>query len=835
MDSETRWMILAAGGTTTPGPNLSVTSNLPASGGYAKTTTPDTATFSGIADAGGGGSVKVNGVPATYSAPAGSWTLANTANAIGLHPGINRVQVRSYDDHSVELARKTLDVWYDDGSTQTVTGTLAAGNNTWTAANGPYLVTSTLTVPTGSTLTIEPGTSVYLGSGARIVVNGKLDAQGSDFAHIRFTREPGTTNNWADLEFQNTQQDNHLAYADIEYAQSTANSVDQGVRINASKVYLDHADFAQINRQYLDITNSSIDIKKSVFPTAANVELIHGASMLASGNSTFSVFTANIFGSTTGYNDIIDFTGGQRPGPIVQFYDNWFIGGSDDGIDLDSTDAYIEGNVFEHFHQDASRESKSHAVSTGNDTGATTEITVVRNFFYDVDHAAVIKDGASGTFINNTIENVHKLNNGTDATTAVYNLYEVRSGQYQATALYTDGNIYHNVSQMFELPQPFAAGHPQIIPVTINRSILPAGANYPTAGANITFGPGNSTADPMLVNTTGVLDPTADLLLQPKSPAIGAGPNGVDMGAGIPTGVSLAGEPPAFTNNRDATITVGFGAGSGTNAAGYLTYKYRINNGPYSAETPIGTPITLTGLADGTYTVYALGKNDAGIWQAEFDVTASKAFTVDTQPPQLQSSVFHHELPAQTLVLKFNEPFLQQGVQAALQIVNQDTHTPVDLGGVQVTQNFQTNELELAFPNLPDGRLPDGNYRATLAPTALTDRAGNEPAAPITVDFFVRAGDANHDRAINFDDLVILAQNYDTTNKTFSEGDFNYDGNVDFNDLVILAQKYDTTLQPPPAAAPVITSPVRAIDSKKSPAPAPRKTTRPTFSSRRLH
>jgi hypothetical protein len=35
--------------------------------------------------------------------------------------------------------------------------------------------------------------------------------------------------------------------------------------------------------------------------------------------------------------------------------------------------------------------------------------------------------------------------------------------------------------------------------------------------------------------------------------------------------------------------------------------------------------------------------------------------------------------------------------------------------------------------------------------------------------------------------------------RTFSTADFNYDGNVNFNDLVLLAQRYNTSLPPIPA------------------------------------
>jgi hypothetical protein len=55
------------------------------------------------------------------------------------------------------------------------------------------------------------------------------------------------------------------------------------------------------------------------------------------------------------------------------------------------------------------------------------------------------------------------------------------------------------------------------------------------------------------------------------------------------------------------------------------------------------------------------------------------------------------------------------------------------------------------------------------------------------------AGDATFDDRVDFNDLVKLAQNYNTSGGlTWREGDFTFDGAVDFNDLVKLAQNYNT-------------------------------------------
>jgi hypothetical protein len=68
----------------------------------------------------------------------------------------------------------------------------------------------------------------------------------------------------------------------------------------------------------------------------------------------------------------------------------------------------------------------------------------------------------------------------------------------------------------------------------------------------------------------------------------------------------------------------------------------------------------------------------------------------------------------------------------------------------------------------------------------------------LSFDFAVMAGDADGNHTVDFNDLVPLAQHYNTVGgMTFGQGDFNDDGTVDFNDLVILAQRYNTTLAVP--------------------------------------
>jgi hypothetical protein len=99
--------------------------------------------------------------------------------------------------------------------------------------------------------------------------------------------------------------------------------------------------------------------------------------------------------------------------------------------------------------------------------------------------------------------------------------------------------------------------------------------------------------------------------------------------------------------------------------------------------------------------------------------------------------------------------------------------------------------------------LPDGNYRATIPHAAFMDSSNNPLTADFQFTFKVLAGDANRDTHVNFQDLLVLAGNYNQSSKTFSQGNFDYNagGNVNFADLLILAQRYGTTLTTASAAS----------------------------------
>jgi GH35 family endo-1,4-beta-xylanase len=82
---------------------------------------------------------------------------------------------------------------------------------------------------------------------------------------------------------------------------------------------------------------------------------------------------------------------------------------------------------------------------------------------------------------------------------------------------------------------------------------------------------------------------------------------------------------------------------------------------------------------------------------------------------------------------------------------------------------------------------------AGSAELGVTVFDGYTLAAPATLVRVTLKGDHDLDGAVDFDDLLTLAQNYGdlSTGKRWIDGDSNYDGTVNFDDLLALAQNYN--------------------------------------------
>lgn len=684
---------------------LTVTHGLSVVSGYPRSTMA-TIALAGRANAVNTRRVLVNGHAATWTAWQAAWTNDN----VNLHPGLNRVLVQALGEQDREVERVTLEVWYDNGAVQAVTGAIAA-DAVWTAAGGPYLISGNLTVNDGVTLTIEAGTTLYLGPGVNLTVadGGRLIAEGTETAPIRFGTAPGTTASWGGLIIRGASgsPESRIAHAHFEGNGTTC------IQVAGGTLDLDHATFGTTGHPYLALDESSFVISHCHFPpTTAAFEPLHGTGGIKAGGH--GIVRDSYFGSSLGYSDILDFTGGNRPGqPIIQFYNNVFVGSTDDILDLDGTDAWIEGNIFLHVHRNGAPDSSA-AVSGGSSSGQTSEVTLLGNLFFDCDNAVTAKQGNFYTLLHNTIVHTTKAG-GVDFASGVVNLRDTTPDlTTYGRGVYAEGNIIVDAENLVRNYDP------QATTVTFVNNLLPS----PWLGP----GSGNSTLDPLLTYVPALAEATfrtwdeAQVMrewfrLRPGSPARGAGPHGRDLGGVIPRGVSLSGEPSGTTRATAATLTVGLnraGAGIPTagfpNGSGFTHYQWRLDGGPWSAETPIAAPLLLAGLSNGPHFVEAVGRNDAGFYQNDpilgtnTVVTVSRTWTVDP----------HHVDPPAPPTLRINEvladnPSLATPLGTTPDLIELYNYgpEPVDLSGLGLTDD---PDQPHQFTFGPDLVLPAGGF-----------------------------------------------------------------------------------------------------------------------------
>ncbi|MCC7373264.1 MAG: lamin tail domain-containing protein [Verrucomicrobiales bacterium] len=568
---------------------LTLVHGLPIVAGYPRTADA-TVALGGSANAITTRSVRLNGSAAAWIAWQGRWTNA----AVALRPGLNRIILQALDATGNVTDELAQDLWYETEAAPTspITESELATDTTWTAAQSPYWIAQTFTVPVGRTLTIEPGASIYFASNAVLSIYGRILADGTAEAPIRFSARPGEPH-WGGIGIVNSTNENRLRHAVLD------NPGPNALRIDNSRALLEHLEFIT-TATCLFFNNASLRIRQCHFPHMDGAEAIIGYGILPGGEL---VLDGNRFDGTTGYSDLVDFTGGKRPGPILQAYNNVFADGSDDGLDLDGTDAHIEGNVFLRFHRDDPRES----LSAGVATDLSADIVAVRNWFIDCDNGVLLKNGAQLT-------SQHNLYLGQLEAAIVVG--STNPAVLPAGAMSSSGDIFWKNAHTLD-PRDTA------VALESKLSIAQSLIDDPLAA-----GHGNRSGDPLFVNETN------DFRLRPGSPALGSGPNGLDIGPIVPAGVSIAGEPPPITPRPDATLTFG--------GPGITHYLYRLDQDAFSTNAiPISTPLVLTNLAPGTHQVAAIGRNSAGVWQSPDQAAISRSWTVD---PALRRLVINEVL-----------------------------------------------------------------------------------------------------------------------------------------------------------------------------------------------
>lgn len=217
-------------------------------------------------------------------------------------------------------------------------------------------------------------------------------------------------------------------------------------------------------------------------------------------------------------------------------------------------------------------------------------------------------------------------------------------------------------------------------------------------------------------------------------------------------------------------------------------------------------------LGDGTYLYSAVAFDLAG--NSAFPV-ASLSVTIDTTAPEVEGiPQFNYTASPNQLTIRFSENVSASLSAGSIGFVGAAESTIPAAG---YSFDPVTNTATFVVP----ASLANGQYRAIVPAGTVLDGSGLALSADISVDFFILAGDINHDRAVDVRDLVILSANWFQSGKTYSEGDLNYDGVVNSADLSILARNWQQTVAAP-APAPS-SAPQPAVASRRTPVRTPQR------------
>lgn len=137
----------------------------------------------------------------------------------------------------------------------------------------------------------------------------------------------------------------------------------------------------------------------------------------------------------------------------------------------------------------------------------------------------------------------------------------------------------------------------------------------------------------------------------------------------------------------------------------------------------------------------------------------------------------------------------------------------------------------IAVDNAGDAYIAGNTFSSGWATASAYDSSQNGGSDAFVLQFTglvdppLFPGDTNGDGGVDFQDLVVVAQNYGGSGKIREQGDVTGDGNVDFQDLVLIAQNYGKTA--PTTAMPVAAAFAPAAATTQPNAKAPSMTAAP--------
>lgn len=153
-------------------------------------------------------------------------------------------------------------------------------NTSWVKGK-PYVLSDTITVAEGCTLTMEEGTRVYLDISSAIAVNGTLVIEGeaSDRVEIKNSRfdEPydTTIGQWGSIHFTATSRDNVIQYSDI-----TNGTI--GLSFDNSQAYISNVSINKMSSAGVSSVSSQLEIYNSEIYTCRRnlIRILEGGDLI---------------------------------------------------------------------------------------------------------------------------------------------------------------------------------------------------------------------------------------------------------------------------------------------------------------------------------------------------------------------------------------------------------------------------------------------------------------------------------------------------------------------------------------------------------------------------
>jgi hypothetical protein len=279
-------------------------------------------------------------------------------------------------------------------------------------ADNPHIVDSTLIVPAGITLTIEPGVELYFAPGASLIVYGRLWAEGTLEHGILFTRRDEGTY-WGTIAIIDSYADNRIAYAVIEYTrEGLSNPRSDGVTAVDSRLTL--ADsvlrFTESSSGVNSYWHSILQVlRNEIHDIQGDAVRVNGGQVVIQGNHVYNA-RYGIY-SHEGIAVL-----NMPPDSPALVADNHIHDVSDDCLDVNDSWVVIERNRIYNCPDKGISIGTAHQVPPGTKA---TSATVVNNLVYSSAIGIAVKDSAVARLVHNTIA---------DNETEGLALYEVDSG-----------------------------------------------------------------------------------------------------------------------------------------------------------------------------------------------------------------------------------------------------------------------------------------------------------------------------------------------------------------------------------------------------------------------